>query len=79
MPVSRPSGTRRPAAIKRLPWMRRVHLYSPKADRMVVLFSEEALGAWALAEVSIHPLRRPPAFGGRRPEEVRCRPALASR
>jgi len=50
MPVSRPSGTRQPAAIKRLPWMRRVHLYSPKADRMVVLFSEEALGAWALAE-----------------------------
>jgi hypothetical protein len=40
----------RPVSIKRLPWMQRIHLYSPKAGRMLVLFSQEALGAWALAE-----------------------------
>ncbi len=50
MPVSGPSGTRRPTAIKRLPWMRRIHVYSPKVGRMLVLFSQESLAAWALAE-----------------------------
>jgi hypothetical protein len=50
--VSRRREAPRPVSIKRLPWMRRVHLYSPKVDRMVVLFSEEALRAWTLAESS---------------------------
>ena len=50
MGVSRLIEAPQPVSIKRLPWMRRIHLYSPKLDRMVVLFSEEALGAWALAE-----------------------------
>jgi hypothetical protein len=40
------------AAIKRLPWMRRIQFYSPKAARMVVLFSYDAVAVWALAESS---------------------------
>ncbi len=39
-----------PAAIKRLPWMRRIEFYSPKAGRRVVLFSYDAVSVWALAE-----------------------------
>ena len=39
-----------PNAIKRLPWIRRVQVYSPKAARMLVLFSYDSLAAWALAE-----------------------------
>ncbi len=41
-----------PAPIKRLPWMRRIQFYSPKAARMLVLFSYEAVATWALAESS---------------------------
>lgn len=52
MAMSARSEVPRPIAIKRLPWMRRIHLYSPKAARMLVLFSEESLAAWALAEGS---------------------------
>ena len=41
-----------PASIKRLPWMRRIQFYSPKAARMLVLFSYDAVATWALAESS---------------------------
>ena len=41
-----------PASIKRLPWMRRIQFYSPKAVRMLVLFSYDAVATWALAESS---------------------------
>jgi hypothetical protein len=44
--------TPQPVSIKRLPWMRRIQLYSPKAARMLVLFSYEAVATWALAESS---------------------------
>lgn len=40
----------RPTEIKRLPWMRRIHVYSPKLARMLTLFSTESLRAWALIE-----------------------------
>lgn len=40
------------ASIKRLPWMRRIQFYSPKAARMLVLFSYDAVATWALAESS---------------------------
>lgn len=40
----------RPTEIKRLPWMRRIHVYSPKLARMLALFSTESLKAWALIE-----------------------------
>ncbi len=40
------------ASIKRMPWMRRIQLYSPKAARMLVLFSYDAVATWALAESS---------------------------
>ena len=43
-------GLPRPTVIKRLPWMRRIQIYSPKAARMLVLFSYDSLAAWALAE-----------------------------
>ena len=39
-----------PNAIKRLPWIRRAQVYSPKAARMLALFSYDSLAAWALAE-----------------------------
>ncbi len=52
MPVPRSLQMPQPASIKRLPWMRRIHLYSPKACRMLVLFSSEAVALWALAESS---------------------------
>ena len=40
----------RSTEIKRLPWMRRIHVYSPKLARMLALFSTESLKAWALVE-----------------------------
>jgi len=40
----------RPTEIKRLPWMRRIHVHSPKLGRTLVLFSEESINAWALIE-----------------------------
>jgi hypothetical protein len=48
--ASTPAKAPEPAAIKRLAWMRRIHVYSPKAARMLVLFSYDSLAAWALAE-----------------------------
>ena len=47
---SGPSVAPQPAAIKRLPWMRRIHVHSPKVGRTLVLFSYDSLAAWALAE-----------------------------
>jgi hypothetical protein len=40
----------KPTEIKRLPWMRRIHVDSPKLARMLVLFSTKSLRAWALIE-----------------------------
>jgi hypothetical protein len=40
----------RPMPVQRLPWMRRIHVHSPKVGRTLVLFSYESLHAWALAE-----------------------------
>ena len=42
----------RAVCVKRLPWMRRIHVYSPKVGRMLVLFSHQAVALWALAESS---------------------------
>ncbi len=50
MPVSIPVNVLRPAEVKRLPWMRRIHVPSPKLARTLVLFSEESVNAWALIE-----------------------------
>ncbi len=41
-----------PAPIKRLPWMRRVQFYGPKAARILVLFSYDAVATRPLAESS---------------------------
>ena len=50
MPVSSPINVPRPIEIKRLPWMRRIHVHSPKLARTLVLFSEQSVNAWALIE-----------------------------
>lgn len=50
MPVSGLSSTPQPTPIKRLPWMRRLHVHSLKVGRTLVLFSYDSLAAWALAE-----------------------------
>jgi hypothetical protein len=50
MPVSSSVNVSRPTEIKRLPWMRRFHVHSPKLARTLVLFSEESVNAWALIE-----------------------------
>lgn len=39
-----------PIDVKRFPWMRRIHLHSPKARRSVTLFSYPTLHLWALVE-----------------------------
>jgi hypothetical protein len=39
-----------PIEIKRFPWMRRLHVHSPKLARPLVLFSYESLNLWALIE-----------------------------
>lgn len=52
MPVPGLSGTPQPTPIKRLPWMRRIHVHSLKVGRTMVLFSYDSLAAWALAESS---------------------------
>ena len=44
------SAPPRPVEVKRLPWMRRIHFYSPKLARPLVLFSYRSLDAWALIE-----------------------------
>lgn len=50
MPVSSSIDVPRPIEIKRLPWMRRIHVHSPKLARTLVLFSEQSVNAWALIE-----------------------------
>ena len=50
MVASTPVKAPQLVTIKRLPWMHRIQLYSPKAARMLVLFSYDSLAAWALAE-----------------------------
>ena len=52
MPGPRSLDSHRAVCVKRLPWMRRIHVYSPKVDRMLVLFSHQAVALWALAESS---------------------------
>ena len=50
MPQPPSSALPRPIEVKRLPWMRRIHFYSPKLARSLVLFSYRSLDAWALIE-----------------------------
>lgn len=45
MPQATSAATPRPVEVKRLPWMRRIHLYSPKLARMLVLFSYRSVDA----------------------------------
>ena len=50
MPASNPLVTPSPAAVKRFPWMRRLSFVSPKAARLITLFSYESLNLWAFIE-----------------------------
>ena len=50
MPASTSLVTPSPVAIKRLPWMRRLTFVSPKAARLLTLFSYESLHLWAFIE-----------------------------
>lgn len=50
MPASKSPVTPSPVAIKRLPWMRRLSFVSPKASRLITLFSYESLNLWAFIE-----------------------------
>lgn len=50
MPLSAKLVTPSPVEIKRAPWMRRIHLHSPKLGRSLVLFSYQSLKLWALIE-----------------------------
>jgi hypothetical protein len=52
LPATKPAKSPQATAIKRLPLMRRIQVYSPKASRMLVLFSYECVSAWSLAESS---------------------------
>lgn len=50
MPASKPLPNPSPVAIKRLPWMRRLSFVSPKASRLITLFSYESLNLWSFIE-----------------------------
>jgi hypothetical protein len=50
MPQATSAAMPLPVEVKRLPWMRRIHLYSPKLARMLVLFSYRSIDAWSLIE-----------------------------
>jgi hypothetical protein len=50
MPASSSPVTPSPAAIKRLPWMRRLSFISPRLSRLLTLFSYDSLCLWAYVE-----------------------------
>lgn len=50
MPASTSLVNPSPVAIKRLPWMRRLTFVSPKAGRLLTLFSYESVNLWAFIE-----------------------------